>query len=98
MNQVEWPVLSLVLLFNMFITGTIGLCTGLIGGWVGHLLATSRDKKARKWQELNYWRNIFEGHLKEVQQIARVSLALNFVYSDNAERNISIFTLASNMQ
>ena len=92
MNQVDWPPLNLEMLFNMLISAGLGLLAGIVGGWIGHMFAVSRDKQSRKWQELNYWRPVFERHLEEVQKIARVSLALDYVYGDD-DREIAIYTL-----
>lgn len=93
MNQVpQWPVLDLATLLNMLVSAGIGLLAGFLGGWVGHLFSVQRDKQNRNWQELNYWRNGFERHLEEVQKIARVSLALYYVYGDE-ERDIAVYTI-----
>ena len=45
------------LLYNMLITGVIGFVSGIVVGWFGHVLASRRDRRNWKWQELQYWRN-----------------------------------------
>lgn len=92
MNQAPLPSADLTVLFNMLISAGLGLMGGLIGGWIAHMFAVSRDKQTRKWQELTYWRNLFERYLEEAQKIARVSGAIGYVYSDD-DRDIAIYTL-----
>jgi hypothetical protein len=80
-----FPTFEPSVLANMFISGFIGFAFGMIGGWVAHLLAFSRDKRTRKWQELNYWRGVLAQYDREVQQIARVTIPLDYIYSDKGQ-------------
>lgn len=66
--------------------GIVSILAGLVGVWLGHALASGQAEKYQKrqelWQELTYWRGVFEQHIVEVQKIARLEYAANAVFGD----------------
>jgi hypothetical protein len=74
------------------VNSLVTIVVGFGGIFIGHWLATRQEKRQEKWQELAYRRSVFEQNLAKVQQIARVSGALDYVYSDD-EQKIEVYTL-----